>query len=70
MQKSDYNSAYTAGMDLAHSSMLINEFLNKDPDIFPYESPQIILDIKSAVFMAKNGKGTKHTRHITRIMHF
>ena len=30
----------------------------------------IVLDIKSAVCMAKNGKDTKHTRHIARRMHF
>ena len=28
----------------------------------------IFLDIKSAMCMAKNGKDTKHTRHIARIM--
>ena len=28
----------------------------------------IVLDSKSAMCMAKNGKYTKHTRHITRIM--
>ena len=31
--ESDYNAACTAGMDLAHFRMLINEFLNKDPYI-------------------------------------
>ena len=29
--ESEYNSACTAGMDLAHFRMLIREFLNKDP---------------------------------------
>ena len=57
-------------MALAHFSMLIHEFLNKDPDIVPEESPLIFLDSKSAVCMAKNGKYTKHTRHISRRMHF
>ena len=57
-------------MALAHFRMLINDFLNKDPDIVPEEAPRIILDIKYAVYMAKNGKFTKHTRHMTRIVHF
>ena len=30
----------------------------------------IVLDSKSAMCMAKNGKNTKHTRHISRRMHF
>ena len=55
---------------LAHFRMLINEFLNKDPYIVPEEDPLIILNSKSAMCMAKNGKDTKHTRHIARIMHF
>ena len=50
--------------------MLIYEFLNKDPYIVPDEAPLIVLDSKSAMCMAKNGKDTKHTRHIARIMHF
>ena len=36
----------------------------------PKEAPLIVLDSKSAQFMAKNGRDTKHTRHITRRMHF
>ena len=50
--------------------MLIHEFLNKDPDIVPEEAPLIVLDSKSDMYMANNGKDTKHTRHIARIMHF
>ena len=34
------------------------------------EAPLIVLDRKSAMFMAKNGKDTKHTRHIASRMHF
>ena len=30
----------------------------------------IVLDSKSAICIAKNGKDTKHSRHISRIMHF
>ena len=36
----------------------------------PKEYPLIVLDIKSAMCMAKNGKDTKHTRHIARRMYF
>ena len=31
----EYNTACTSGIALAHFRMLIHEFLNKDPDIFP-----------------------------------
>ena len=48
----------------------ILKLLNKGTDIVPEEAPLIVLDIKSAMCMAKNIKDTKHTRHITRIMHF
>ena len=57
-------------MDLAHFRVLIHEFLNKGPYIVPYEAPLIILDSKSAVCMANNGKDTKHTGYIARRMHF
>ena len=57
-------------MDLAHFRMLIHELLNKDTDIVPEEAPLIVLDGKSAMCMAKNGKDTRHTRHIARIMYF
>ena len=30
----------------------------------------IVLDSKSAMYMAKNGMDTKHTRQVARIMHF
>ena len=68
--ESEYNAACTAGMDLAHFSMLIHELLNKDPDIFPEEAPLVVLKSKSSMCMAKNGKDTKHTRHISRRMYF
>ena len=57
-------------MALAHFRMLIHELLNEDPHIVPEEAPLIVLDSKSAMCMAKNGKDTKHTRHIARRMHF
>ena len=57
-------------MALAHFSMLIHELINKDPDIVPEEAHLIVLDSKSAMCMDNNGKDTKHTRHIARIMHF
>ena len=50
--------------------MSIHELLNEDPDMVPKESPLIVLDSKSAMCMAKNGKNTKHTRHMVRRMHF
>ena len=57
-------------MTLAHFRMLIIELLNKDPDMVPEEAPLIVLDRKSAMCMDKNGKDTKHTIHISKIMHF
>ena len=68
--ESEYNAACTAGMALAHFRMLIHELLNEDPDLVPEEAPLIVLDIKSSMYMAKNGKDTKHTRQIARWMHF
>ena len=66
--ESEYNAACTAGMALANFRMLIHEFLNKDPDMVPEEDPLIILDSKSTMCMANNGKDTKHTR--ARRMYF
>ena len=57
-------------MALAHFRMLVHELLNEDPDMVPKEASLIVLDRKSAICMAKNGRDTKHTRHIARIMHF
>ena len=56
-------------MDLAHFRMLVHEFLNEDLDMVPKEDYLIIVDSKYVMCMAKNGKDTKHTRHIARIMH-
>ena len=67
--ENEYNAACTAGMYLAHFKILIHGLLNKYLDIVPEESPIIILDIKSAVRMADNGKDTNHTRQISRILH-
>ena len=68
--ESEYIAACTTGMALAHFRMLIHELLNKDLYIVPEESPLIILDSKSTVFMANNGKDNNHTRHIYRRVHF
>ena len=68
--ESEYNSAYTAGMALSHFRMLVHELLNEDPDMVPKEAPLIVLDSKSAMCMDKNGRDTKHTRHIARRMRF
>ena len=62
--ESEYNAACTAGMALENFRMLIHELLNKDPYIIPKESPLIVLDSKYTMCMAKNGKDTKHNRHI------
>ena len=56
-------------MDLAYFRMLINELLKKDTYVVPEAGPLIILDIKSAVCMAKNGKDNKHARHVARRVH-
>ena len=50
--------------------MLIHELLNKGTDMVPEEDPLIVLDSKSAMWVAKNVKDTKHTRHIVSRMHF
>ena len=57
-------------MDLSHFRILFIELLNKDPVIVPEEAPQIVLDSKYDMFMDKNGKYTKHTRHIASIMNY
>ena len=57
-------------MDLTHFRMLINELINKDPDLFLKQAHLIILNSKSSVCMTNIGKDTKHSRHIDRIMHF
>ena len=67
---SEYNAACTAGMALAHFRMLVHELLNEDPDMVPKEALLIVLDSKSSMYIAKNGRDTKHTRHIARRMHF
>ena len=67
--ESEYNEACTAGMALAHFRVLIHELLNKDPYIVTWEAPIIVLDGKSLLCVANNGKDNKHTRHIARRMH-
>ena len=57
-------------MDLSHLRILIHELLKKDTDIVPEEAPLIVVDSKSDICMANNGKDTKHTRHIERIINF
>ena len=43
---SEYNAAWTTGIDIEHYIMLNNELLNKDPDVVPEQSPLTILDNK------------------------
>ena len=57
-------------MNLAHFIMLVHESLNQDPDMVPKEAPLIVLDSKTFMCMAKNGKYTKHTKHIAIILNF
>ena len=57
-------------MALSRLRMLIHELFNKDPDIVPEKDPLIVLDSKYYMCMANNVKDTKHTRHISRRMHF
>ena len=44
--------------------------VNNDLDVVPEQQTLIILDIKSSLCVSKNDKDTKHTRHISRRMHF
>ena len=68
--ESEYISAWTAGIDLAHFIIINNELINKYPYVVTWQASIIILDSKSAVFMYNSGKEIKHTRKITRMRHF
>ena len=68
--ESDYNGAYTSGMDLAHFRILDIELLSKNLDVVPEQTYLVILYIKSTVCMDKISKDANHTIHISRIMHF
>ena len=57
-------------MALAHFRELFHGFINKVPDIVTEEAPLIILYMKYNVCMADNGKDIKHTRQISRRVHF
>ena len=57
-------------MILAHSRMINNELLNKDPNVLPEQAPLIILDRKLSVCVSNNSKYTKHTRKIDKIIHY
>ena len=59
--ETEYNAECTAVMALSHFRMLIHDFLNKNPYIFPEEAPLIVLDSKYAMCMADNGNYKKHT---------
>ena len=50
--------------------MLNNELLKKYTYVVPEQAPLILWDSKSAICMANNGKDSKHTLDISRIMHF
>ena len=57
-------------MDLAHFRILNDELLNKNLYMVTEQAPIIILNMKAAICMDKNGKDTKHTRNISIIIHF
>ena len=44
--------------------------MHNDPDIVPDKVPLIFLDSKSDICMEMNVKDIKHTRHISRRIHF
>ena len=69
ISESEYNKAYSPGMDLSHFRILNNKFLNKDTDVVTEQAPLIILDRNLDVCTTKNGKGKKHTIQIDRTMH-
>ena len=56
-------------MAIVNYRMMIHELLNKDLEIVPEVALMIALDIKSDIWMAKNGKNTRNTRHIKRRMY-
>ena len=68
--ESEYDSARNAGIDLAHFVKLNNEFTKIIIVVVPEQALLIILGRKSAIYMANNGKDTKHTREISRRMNF
>ena len=57
-------------MSLEYLRMLINAYLNKDTYVVPEEAPLIILDSKYNICMANNGKDNKHTRQLSRRVHY
>ena len=61
--ESEYNAAFTSRMAPAHSGMIDNEFMKKDPYVIPEQAPIIIFCRKLAVCMANNCKDYKYTRH-------
>ena len=67
--ESEYNSSYTVVMILSNFIIINNELMNKDTNVAPEQSPSIILDRKSALFIYRNYKNTKHTRNIFRRIH-
>ena len=69
-EESEYNVACTAVMALAYFRRSVHELLNENPDMVTKKAPLIVLDSKSAMCMSKNGKDTKHTRHIARKINF
>ena len=57
-------------MSLAHVVILINELFHKDPDMVTEKDTLSIVDSKSEVCMAKDGKDSKNTNNISIRVHF
>ena len=68
--ESEYNMIFTAVMALANFIMLNIELVNKDPYVVLEQAHLVILGSKSDMCVSKNGKDTKHTRHISRRVKF
>ena len=64
--ESEYIEACTTGMDLSHFIIIINSLTNKETYVAQEQSPEIILDSRQSLCMAKNGKSTKHSRNVSR----
>ena len=52
----EYNTTWTAAIDIAHFRLLISKLFNNDPDVVPEQEYLIILDIKSAICMTNTNK--------------
>ena len=68
--ESEYNALCTAVRVIESFRILDYNLLKKGQNVVPEQAPFIVLDTKSAICMAKTAKDTKHTIHVSRIIHF